>query len=100
VEFTVEIYETVIKLAGCNYTVRQMAIYFGIDVEILQNEYDNKDSDFYKNYQRGRLMAQAEIDMKLLDDAKAGNLTATLQHKKAAKAAQLAQLKDELFGIR
>jgi hypothetical protein len=99
-EFTDENYETIRKLAGCNYSVRQIAVYFGVENDELQLLYDNTDSEFRKTYIRGRLMATAEIDMKLLDDAKAGNLTASLQYKKASKAAQLANLKDELFGIR
>jgi len=99
-EFNEEDLTTIQKLAGCNYTVRQVAIYFGIDVVELFYEYQNTDSLFYTTFQRGRLIAEADVNMKLLDDAKGGNLTASAQYKKAMKATQLAILKDELFGIR
>lgn len=99
-EFTVEQFDIIRQLAGINYTVRQVAIYFGIEVNSLFLQYQDKDSEFYQNFERGRLMASADVDMKLLNDAKGGNLSANAQYKKAAKAAQLANLKDELFGIR
>lgn len=99
-EFNEEDLTTIQKLAGCNYSTRQIATYLGIAVNLLFTEYQDTESPFYIAFQRGRLMAQADINMKLLDDAKGGNLTASAQYNKAYKANQLALLKDELFGIR
>ena len=98
-EFTPEQHEIIENLAGINYTIKQIAMYFDISPVLLYNEYDNKDSEFSYHFDRGRLMASADVDMKLLSDAKSGNLTAAAMFKKAEKASKINNLKTELFGL-
>ena len=98
-EFTPEQFETIEQLAGINYTIRQIAMYFDVSPQLLHNEYSDKESEFAYHFDRGRLMASADVDMKLLEAAKNGNLTASAQFKKAEKAARINNLKHELFGL-
>jgi hypothetical protein len=51
----------------------------------LHEAYMDKESDFTYHYDRGRLIAQADIDMKLLESAKGGNITAIQQLQKTQK---------------
>ena len=87
------------ELAGCNYTVRQIAMYLDIDTRELYEMYQDNDSEFRYHYDRGQLISHAQVDKKLLNDAKEGNLTATAQFKKLSKQNRLNNLKHELFGI-
>jgi hypothetical protein len=96
---TEEQLQKVEELAGCNYTVRQIAMFLDIPVDELYEHYQDIESEFRYHYDRGQLINHAEVDIKLLQDAKAGNLTASAQFKKAAKLTRLNNLKHELFGI-
>jgi len=87
------------QLAGCNYTVRQIAMYFDLDLKLLYAWYQDEESEFRYHYDRGQLISNFEVDKKLLEDAKAGNLTATAQFKKISRENQLNNLKHELFGL-
>ena len=98
-EFTPEQFETIESLAGINYTIRQIAMYFGISAQLLYNEYEDKESEFTYHFDRGVLMASADVDMKLLSAAKEGNLTAAAMFKKAEKESRINNLKNELFGL-
>jgi len=98
-EFTPEQFETIEKLAGINYTIRQIAMYFDVSPQQLHNEYAYKESEFAYRFDRGRLIAAADVDMKLLQAAKDGNMTASAMFKKAEKASRINNLKHELFGL-
>jgi hypothetical protein len=97
--FTPEQLENIELLAGINYTIRQIAMYFDISVQLLHNEYKDKESEFAYHFDRGRLMATADVDMQLLKDAKDGNLTAAAMFKKSEKESRINNLKNELFGL-
>ncbi len=98
-EFTPEQLATIESLAGISYTIRQIAMYFDISVQLLYNEYQDKESEFAYHFDRGKLMASADVDMQLLKDAKDGNLTAAAMFKKAEKTSRINNLKNELFGL-
>ena len=98
-EFTPEQFQTIEQLAGINYTIRQIAMYFDVSPQLLYNQYEDKESEFAYHFDRGILMASADVDMKLLSAAKDGNLTASAQFKKAQQESKINRLKHELFGI-
>jgi len=98
-EFTPEQFEVIENLAGINYNIKQVAMYFDVSPQLLHNEYADKESEFTYHYDRGRLMASADVDMKLLTDAKNGNLTAAAMFKKAETSSRINNLKQELFGL-
>lgn len=88
------------RLGAINYTLKQVAMYLGIRHDAVLEEYQNEDSDFRYHYDRGQLIAQADIDTEVMKSAKDGNLTATAIYKKSEKQNRLNNLKNELFGIR
>ena len=65
--------ETVYNLGGLRYSVEKCAIVLNIPFEDLKKEYDNKDSLFYKSYNRGIIMAQYAIDLAVFNAAKNGD---------------------------
>lgn len=78
-----EEYETIENLAACNYAPREIAVYLECDVVEFMRQFNKPDSLVRFHYDKGILTAQFEIDNKLLENAKSGNITATQEHKKA-----------------
>ena len=99
VELTVEECQQVEELAGINYTVKQIAMYFDIKPNLLQKEFDNLESKFRFHYERGRLISRAKIEKKTMKNAEEGNTTAAQIYTKNIIASRLNNLKHELFGI-
>jgi ABC-type uncharacterized transport system ATPase subunit len=95
--FTPEQIEEIESLAGINYTIKQMAMYFNIPVKDLQREFENKDSEFRFHYDRGQLVSQATIDMKVYESAKGGNTTAQQQIEKIRAARKFENIRDQLL---
>ena len=99
IEFSDEQYKEVEELAGINYSVKNIAMYLGVDAALLQKEFDFPDSKLKYHYNRGRLIAQAIIEKKNKKNAEEGNTTAVQIFNKNTKETRLNQLKNELFGI-
>lgn len=78
-----EEYETIENLAACNYGPRDCAIYLGADEKEFMIQYHTPDSLVRFHYNKGVLTAKFEVDNKLLENAKGGNITATQESKKA-----------------
>ena len=87
------------RMGAINYSLKRVAIYLGFKVDDVIEEYQNEDSDLRYHYERGQLMAQADIDFEVMKSAKDGNLTATQIYKRTEKQNRLNNLKHELFGI-
>ena len=93
--FTNEQIEEIEKLAGLNYTIKQIALYFAIDVNKLQKEFNDNNSEFRYHFDRGRLISQAQIDMQSLDLAKGGNITAMQRLDKIRKSKHFEIIRDQ-----
>src|SRR5690606_14811949 len=85
--------ETIERLAAVNYSFDQMAIYVGIDKRKFRKEANTEDSAIWLAIQRGRLKTQFEIDDKLAQNAKAGNITAAQIYKKSVEDKNIENLK-------
>lgn len=94
--FTEDQTKQIEDLAGMNYTVKQIAMYLDVDHRWLQREFEDHESEFRYRYNRGRLIAQADIDMKLLESAKGSNLTAMQQFEKIRQARHFENMRDQL----
>ncbi len=99
VVFTAEQGEDITKLASMGWLVKQIAIYLDIPYLELQNQFDDKDSEFRKLYDRGVVMSRAIVDISLSNSAQSGNLTAIQMVAKRNKEQYIKNLKHELFGI-
>ncbi len=96
-ELTTENYEEIEKLASLNYTVRQIAMYLNVSLSELQKEFEDKESKFRYHYQRGKLISQAKIDMKINESAQGGNMTAMQQFEKIRNARHFENMRNQMF---
>jgi hypothetical protein len=87
------------RMGAINYSMKHVALYLGFNPDVVLREYQDEESDLRYHYERGQLMAQADIDTEIMKSAKDGNLTATQIYKKSEKQNRLNNLKHELFGI-
>lgn len=94
-DFTAEHYEQIELLAGIGYTLAQIARFFKINGNWVQHEYNREDSDLRFHYDRGVLLAHAETEMKLLESAKSGNLTAQAMFRKAVQEREFKTARDK-----
>lgn len=97
-KFTDEQIKEIESLAGINYSVKQIAMYFDMDQKELQVEFEIPDSEFRYHYDRGQLIAQAEIDKANLESAKKGNITAQQRYDKKIRELRIKQAKERIFG--
>ena len=70
------------ELAGCGWQPQDIAVYFNVDKKIFVKEWNDDNSEVAYHYKRGVLLAQASVDMQVLQSAKSGNLKAVSQFKK------------------
>lgn len=91
-------------LAAINYTIKQIAMYLDVDFKAFQRAFTiSTDDPAYKqgnirwHYDRGLLLAQAEIDKGTLRRAKDGNMTSIQQWKKDSAAQKLRNLKMRVY---
>ena len=89
--------ETIEQLAGCNYSPRDIAIYLSKDVNEFLAEFKDLESEIRLHYDRGRLIADFEINEKLLTNAKAGNITAAQVFEKNRDRVQTENLKNQIY---
>jgi len=68
--------EHIINFGALSYDAKKIANILNIEVDDIIEEIYNKDSDFYKLYQKGNDMFDYAIDMKLFEMAKSGDIKA------------------------
>jgi hypothetical protein len=98
-EFTTEQIAEIERLAAIPYDIWKVAICLDIPKELLYKEYEDRDSQFHYHYTRGFLLQRAILDMKTLNDAKEGNLTALAIYHKVSEKNKLDNLKAIYFGL-
>ena len=72
-------------MAATNYTPKNIALYLDVNFLDFEKQYLNKASKVRHHFNKGILSAEFEIDNKLLENAKSGNITAAQESKKAAE---------------
>lgn len=77
--------EVLEQLAGIGYTPQECAQYFGIHGHTWSTAFEAHDSELKYHYDRGCLIAKADVDMKLLENAKSGNFTAIMLLQRSQK---------------
>lgn len=94
--FSEEQIQQIEDLAGCNYSPEKIALYFDCDEAEFMREWNDKSSVLRHHYDRGILIAQAEMDIANLASAKTGSITAIQMHKKDAYYQKIDNFKKEL----
>lgn len=92
------------NLAAINYSIKQIAQYLDVDYKLFQKSFtiSTEDPDYRQgnvryHFDRGVLMAQAELDKANLRRAKDGNISSLQQWKKDATAQKLQNLKRQVY---
>jgi hypothetical protein len=78
-EFDDEQYVEIEKLASCSYSPEKIAMYLDVPPKEFLQEWNDKKSKIRYHYDRGILLVQAKSEMKLVDSAEKGNITAYQQ---------------------
>ena len=89
--------QSVSDLAAISYTNEEISLYLDVDPIEFEAEFSREDSALRYHYDRGILMAKAEIDMANLKRAKDGNLTSIQQWKKDAHFQKIENYKKQLL---
>lgn len=96
-ELTPSQYKEIETLSAINYSVKQIAMYLDVDHKQFARAFYDMESKVRYHYERGRLVAQAEIDKANLKRAKDGNLTSIQQWKKDSTYHRIDNLKKQTF---
>ena len=89
--------EIIEALSACNYSPRQIATYLEMDLEKFLEEYNDQESTIRHHYDKGRLTADFEINQKLLNNAKSGNITAAQIFEKNRDRVSTENLKNKIY---
>lgn len=75
-EITDLIESKIVDFGALNYDALKMAIILGFPKESIDNFLADKESEFYKLYEKGKILAQFAIDKKIFEMVKSGDLKA------------------------
>ena len=75
-KFSDEEYTAIHNLAGCNYSPEKIAVYLEVDKKAFLQLWYDLDSEVRKSYERGKLVAEFNINNKQKELAESGNITA------------------------
>lgn len=71
-----ETLEIIINCGALNYRAERMAVLLDLPEDVINKYLKNQKSEFYKAYQKGKIISEYKIDMKLFQLAKTGDLKA------------------------
>jgi hypothetical protein len=95
-ELTKEQIKAIEELAATNWDPEKIAHYLDVDREEFLMEFHNPESELRYRYDRGQLIAQADIDRSNLKRARDGNLTSIAQYKKDFRFRQIDNAKKKV----
>ncbi len=84
-------------LSGCNYTLKQVAMYFNLPYKEVMAAYQDEKSTLRYHYDRGKLIVQAQIDIQATSSAQNGNLTAMQRLDKISAQREFINSRDEMI---
>lgn len=86
------------QLGALRYTPQEVAQYFDIPLEIVEQELNRKDSQLDYYLQRGKLVFDTKEQMQLLNGASSGNTTASERLEKIRRNKDFEISKTDIFG--
>lgn len=84
-------------LAACNYSPEKIALYLDVDKKSFLQTWYNKESLVRTAYERGKLVAEFNINNKQKELAVAGNITAAQIFIGLREATEIAQIRDQIL---
>lgn len=98
-KFSEEEMTAVHDLAGCNYSPEKIALYLDVDKKAFLQLWANKESEVRLAYERGKLVAEFNINNKQKELAEKGNITAAQIFLKESKENEINTIRNRiLFG--
>lgn len=89
--------QTVERMAAVNYSYDQIALFVGMKKSAFRLEANKEDSPIWTAIQKGKLETDFEINDKLAQNAKSGNITAVQIFNKNREDAEIKDLKAQIF---
>lgn len=84
-------------LAGCNYSPEKIALYLDVDKKAFLQLWSNKESEVRLAYERGKLVAEFNINNKQKELAEAGNITAAQIFIGLREATEVERIRDQIL---
>ncbi len=97
IPLTPEDYENIEQLSAANYSPRRIALYLQKNENFFVELWKDKTHKIRHHYERGQLIADYEINEKLLENAKKGNITAAQIFEKNKDANKVENLKEQML---
>lgn len=66
--------EQIKNIGAFGYSIEKCAYVLGWDYSTTEKEFNDKNSAFYKNYMMGKIRSDYVIDLKLFEQAQAGDI--------------------------
>lgn len=95
--FSDDEYTDIHNLAGCNYSPEKIALYLDVDKKAFLQMWNDKDTEVRKAYERGKLMAEFNINNKQKELAEAGNITAAQIFLKEAERTEVSNIRNRIL---
>lgn len=89
--------EQIETLAGAGYGPEKIAVYLDVPVKDFMKEWRNAQTLVHFHYKRGVLIVDAEVGMKLAQNAREGNITAAQQLAKVRWEQHLNDSKNQIY---
>lgn len=97
--FSDEEYTAIHDLAGCNYSPEKIAVYLEVDKKAFMQLWFDGETEVRKHYERGKLVAEFNINNKQKELAEKGNITAAQIFLKEAERNEVNNIRNRiLFG--
>ena len=98
-KFSEEEMTAIHDLAGCNYSPEKIALYLDVDKKAFLQLWSNKESEVRLAYERGKLVAEFNINNKQKELAEKGNITAAQIFLKESEKNEVNNIRNRiLFG--
>jgi len=96
-KFSEEEMTSIHDLAGCNYSPEKIALYLDMDKKAFLQVWNNKESEVRMAYERGKLVAEFNINNKQKELAEAGNITAAQIFIGLREATEIERIRDQIL---
>jgi hypothetical protein len=98
-KFSEEEMTAVHDLAGCNYSPEKIALYLDVEKKAFMQLWHDQENEVRKAYERGKLVAEFNINNKQKELAEKGNITAAQIFLKEAEKNEVNNIRNRiLFG--
>jgi hypothetical protein len=96
-KFSEEEMTAIHDLAGCNYSPEKIALFLDVDKKAFLELWNKNESEVRLAYERGKLIAEFNINNKQKELAEKGNITAAQIFIGLRETTEIAQIRDQIL---